>query len=225
MRVLIVDDNEFIRLGLRSALESREQITEVVEAADGDAAIDICARTKIDVALVDVRLPGTDGVGVLARIVDRVTVLMLSHSDDRSVVDRALTLGASGYIVHGSLGSQGLWDAIRACLAGGMFISGVSASPGFAARRAAEHGLRLTPVRELLSPRERDVMDLIAEGLSNGEVAERLFLSQKTVKNHVNSIFAKLGVTTRGRAIRTWLVGAAPAPMEEEFPVRLRRTR
>ena len=223
VRVLIVDDNALIRVGLRQILEPVTDVEVVSEAANGEEALAAAGRCAPDVALVDVKMPLMDGLTLAERLKDRCRVVMLSNSDDPRTVTEALTRGASGYLVHGTFDPRLLAQVVRDAARGGAMLS-----PGAAAavlRRlrdgteqappAAQRGDPNEHLVEPLSAREREIMDLVAAGLSNPEIAERLFLSQKTVKNHINRIFAKVGARTRGEAIATW-VGTREPPGHPE---------
>jgi DNA-binding NarL/FixJ family response regulator len=197
MKVLIVDDNPIIRLGLRAALESRPQITSVVEATNGAEALE--AVEGVDVVLLDVRMPVRDGLDVLPELVRTTTVIMLTSTDQVEVAAEAMRNGASGYIVHGTLDPAGIAAAISTCLAGGTVMAGLDP---WTSAQAAPVGHQ----EELgLSRRETEIMELVVQGMSNAQLAHRLFLSEKTVKNHINRIFGKLGVTTRAQAMAAWL--------------------
>ncbi|MFI6424192.1 response regulator transcription factor [Promicromonospora sp. NPDC050880] len=199
MRILTVDDNPIIRLGLRSLLEGTDGVTSVHDTGDPEEAVARVAAGQVDVVLLDVRMPRVSGLELLPRL-SGATVVMLTHTDDPASVAEAIAAGAAGYLVHGALEPAAMLDAIRLCRNGSQVVSGVSTAPAPAAAPVAPPA-----VRGLLSPREAEVMDLVADGLSNREVAARLFVSEKTVKNHVNSLFAKLGVTTRSQAIVRWI--------------------
>lgn len=217
MRVLVADDNALIRLGLRVALEALPDVEAVHEAEDGQAAVDRVRAGDVDVVLLDVRMPVRDGLSALPDLLEHATVLMLTNTDDLEVVGEAMQRGASGYIIHGSLEPEGIAAAIRACLAGGTFTAGIgpwgrpvapvvpAAVPG-----AAPDGPPASAVRDVLSEREAEIMAVIATGRTNAQIARELFLSEKTVKNHINRIFAKLGVASRAEAIVLWLGGATP---------------
>ena len=200
MRILAVDDNPIIRMGLRTLLDGTEGVTSVTDTGDPEEAVAQVRAGHVDVVLLDVRMPLMSGLELLPRL-SEATVVMLTHTDDASTVSEALAAGAAGYLVHGALEPAAMVDAIRLCRNGSQVVSGVATaltSPGTAPGTSPA-------VRGLLSAREAEVMDLVADGLSNGEVAALLFISEKTVKNHVNSLFAKLGVTTRSQAIVRWL--------------------
>jgi len=204
MRILVVDDNKLIRLGLRASLEGLDGVAAVQEAANGQDALDAAPGFGPDIALLDVRMPVMDGLTALPRLLEHCKVVMLTNTDDLDVVADAMTLGASGYILHGSLEPEGILAALRACLLGGTFTAGLApwerlATPTTGAVAGEEESV--------LSPRETEIMELVAEGLANGQIAVRLFLSEKTVKNHINSIFAKLGVSSRPQAMALWHAG------------------
>lgn len=196
MRILAVDDNPIIRMGLRTLLDGAQGVTSVLDTGDPEEAAAHVRAGRVDVVLLDVRMPRMSGLELLPRLVG-ATVVMLTHTDDPATVSEALAAGAAGYLVHGALEPDAMVDAIRLCRNGSQVVSGVATAPAVPDRGP--------DVRDLLSRREAEVMDLVADGLSNGEVAARLFISEKTVKNHVNSLFAKLGVTTRSQAIVRWL--------------------
>ncbi|GAA2218337.1 response regulator transcription factor [Promicromonospora sukumoe] len=199
MRILTVDDNPIIRMGLRSLLEGTDGVTSVDDTGDPEEAVARVDSGQVDVVLLDVRMPLMSGLELLPRL-SGATVVMLTHTDDPAAVSEAMAAGAAGYLVHGVLEPGAMLDAIRLCRNGSQVVSGVSTLRVEAAAPAAAPA-----VRSLLSPREAEVMDLVAGGLSNREVAAHLVLSEKTVKNHLNSLFAKLGVTTRSQAIVRWL--------------------
>ncbi|MBL0885463.1 response regulator transcription factor [Myceligenerans indicum] len=203
MRILAVDDNPIIRMGLRTLLDGTEGVTSVIDTGDPEEAVAHVLAGWVDVVLLDVRMPEVSGLELLPRLAGGATVVMLTHTDDPATVAEAMAAGAAGYLVHGALEPRAMVEAMRLCRGGSQVVSGVA--PGTPAMgRDAAPGPD-PAVRGLLSPREAEVMDLVADGLSNGEVAARLFLSEKTVKNHVNSLFAKLAVTTRSQAIVLWL--------------------
>ena len=197
MKVLVADDNAFIRMGLRAALESQPDVDTVLEAGDGAQALE--RIDGVDVVLLDVRMPVRDGLDVLPELSAAATVIMLTNTDTVEVAAQAMRSGASGYIIHGALDPSGIAAAIRTCLSGGTVMAGLDPWPVSATSRTAER------VDSGLSQRETEIMDLISQGLTNAELARRLFLSEKTVKNHINRIFAKLGVANRAQAMAAWL--------------------
>ncbi len=220
LRVVLADDNPLVRAGLENLLGTCPDIEVVGVAADGAGATELALRLTPDVVLLDVRMPGVDGLSAAAGLHPSAAVLMLTHSDDPSVVGAALRAGARGFLVHTEIDGDELVTAIRTVARGGTYLS---SSAGAAVAAALARGAALpaggsgpaaVPDRARagppggghdLSPREAEVMDLIATGLTNRQVARRFFLSEKTVKNHVNRIFAKLGVSSRAEAVSRWL--------------------
>ncbi len=203
VRVAIVDDSDVIRRGLRSLLDTSPLLEVVGEAGDGDAAVDLLQREVPDVVLLDVRMPRRDGVSVATAVRgSRTKVLMLTYSDAPDVVRAAVSAGAVGYLVHGTFGADQLVSHVLSVAEGSSVFSPAATD---VLREALGQPGRDARPDVGLSPREAEVMELIAAGLSNAEVSRRCFLAEKTVKNHVNHIFAKLGVRTRAEAVATWL--------------------
>lgn len=201
--VLVVDDNAVIRMGLRSLVEASPHLRYVGEAADGEEAVRVVRTTLPDVVLLDVRMPRRDGVQVAAEVSRWCRVLMLTYSDAPEVIRAALAAGADGYLVHGQFAGADLERAVLAVASGAMMLS---ASAAAAMREAPAPQPQVVERSDLgLSERQREIMDLIAQGRTNGEIAGACFLSEKTVKNHVNHIFARLGVRTRAEAVSVWL--------------------
>ncbi|HEX2314730.1 MAG TPA: response regulator transcription factor [Thermomonospora sp.] len=209
-RVMVVDDNPVVRQGLVSLLEAGG-LEVVAEAGDGRRAIELAERLRPDLVLLDVRMPLLDGVAA-AEVLSTVSrVLMLTYTDDPETVRAAIGNGASGYLVHGTFTAEELTAAVEDALGGAHPLSraAVSALVGAVQRGAGQD--RPPPAEDAsrerygLSAREEEVMGLIVRGRSNGEIARTLFLAEKTVKNHVNRIYAKLGVTSRAAAIACWI--------------------
>jgi DNA-binding NarL/FixJ family response regulator len=203
MRVLVVDDNPVVRAGLSAMLGDQPAVSEVVEASNGQLALDLLAEGGIDMMFLDVRMPVLDGLGVLERMDAAVPVIMLTHSEEPAVIRETLRLGARGYLVHGSFDEAELTSALSTCRHGGMVLSpsaaGVAMQPaGSAPAAAATEDFGLTE-------REQQLIAELADGLGNAAIAQRLFLSEKTVKNHLNRIYAKMGVSSRAEAIVRWL--------------------
>ncbi|MFT3862246.1 response regulator [Micropruina sp.] len=203
IRVVLVDDHPVVRRGLRSLLESLPGFTVVGEAADGIAGVREVQLTRPDVVLMDIRMPSLDGLEATRAIrsaAPSVAVLMLTMLDEDDAVFAAMRAGARGYLLKGAE-QQEIDRAIRAVAAGEAIFS-----PGVALRvinhfsGAASASAQPEPFPELTA-REREILDLVAAGLRNAAIAERLFLSQKTVANHLSSIFAKLSVDGRHQAI------------------------
>ncbi|MFF8956607.1 response regulator [Streptomyces sp. NPDC014894] len=286
VRVVVADDNPVVRAGLTALLQGRADLSVVAEAADGRQAYEAVVRLRPDVVLLDVRMPGVDGISALPHLVPLAPVLMLTYSRESEIVHEALRLGAGGYLVHGEFTAEQLIDAVRDIRAGraplshsatGALLAGVRGDP--AARRDGgplPDGLGRAPrgpahscaspaktsatahigaaavtenrfigqampgtwpyaergefarqasltqanvghsssgaesaegphgVITELSRREVEVMELIASGLTNQQIAASCFISPKTVKNHINRIFAKLNAASRGEAIAVW---------------------
>jgi DNA-binding NarL/FixJ family response regulator len=199
VRVLVVDDHPVVRGGLVALIRTLAGIEVVGEAADGDTAMKEAILTRPDVVILDLRMPGMDGVSVCRRLVadlPGIAVLVLTMFDDRELVAQALDAGARGYLVKGAEGDE-IESAVRAVAAGNAILSSRVAT------EVLGRASRDRPLHELasLTAREREVLDLIARGLANGTIASRLSISPKTVGNHISAIFGKLGVSTRAEAI------------------------
>ncbi|CAI9415482.1 response regulator [Nocardioides sp. T2.26MG-1] len=206
-RTLIVDDNPVVRTGLRSLLETSGDIEIVGEAGDGILAESMVHQLKPDVVLLDVRMPRRDGVQTARAIAGETTVIMLTFTEEPEHIRAALAAGASGYLVHGSFDASTLVHTVRqAALGAGAFSrQALEAIRGAGAHDDADAERRRRQQEFGLSERQVELMDLIARGLTNAEIARELFLAEKTVKNHVNAIFGKLVVTNRSEAIAVWL--------------------
>jgi DNA-binding NarL/FixJ family response regulator len=214
IRVLVVDDNPVIRGGVRSLLDASEDIEIVGEAGTGKEALRKAAELHPDVVLLDVRMPVMDGVEAAARLRGRTKILMLTYADEEELVAGAIRAGAAGYLVHGRFEPSDLERAVRSVAAGESVIAPSVVPSVFEALRRAPAEIEEQEGPVSLTEREREIMNLLAKGLSNRAVAEGLFITEKTVKNHINRIYAKLGVTTRAEAIAAWLgvAGAQSAP-------------
>ncbi|MGW0548373.1 response regulator [Streptomyces altiplanensis] len=291
LRVVVADDNPVVRAGLAVLLGGRDDIEVVAEAADGRQALTAVRHHRPDVVLLDVRMPGVDGISALPYLVQLAPVMMLTYSRESEIVREALRLGAGGYLVHGEFtaeqlvgavrdikegrahftasaqdallahmragcgippaGAGGLPEGIGTAYATGTPYTGAGRIPGHAATRdATAHASyeakgepdvsdserpgespsqvqpfvaqypmtdRQRPQQAQksgnrpgfgLSSREVEVMDLIASGMSNQQIAATCFISEKTVKNHINRIFAKLHSASRSEAIALWLGSA-----------------
>ncbi|MEU0585857.1 response regulator transcription factor [Streptomyces sp. NPDC006132] len=273
LRVVVADDNPVVRAGLTVLLSGRDDIDVVAEAADGHQAYEAAQHHRPDVVLLDVRMPGVDGISALPYLVRIAPVLMLTYSRESEIVHEALRLGAGGYLVHGEFTADQLVAAVRDIKEGrahftptaaGALLARVRESQGAGAatlpdglggavpyanaygcvtppqapqlvedsaayqrqpvtpRPSSQQTLsRLQPNvaqsssrssnRESfgLSSREVEIMDHIASGMSNQQIAATCFISEKTVKNHINRIFAKLHSASRSEAVAKWL-GTAP---------------
>ncbi|MEU2747702.1 response regulator transcription factor [Streptomyces collinus] len=281
LRVVVADDNPVVRAGLTALLSGRPDIEVVAEAADGRQAYEAAHQHRPDVVLLDVRMPGVDGISALPYLVQIAPVVMLTYSRESEIVQEALRRGAGGYLVHGEFTADQLVDAVRdikegrahftptaagallaqlrrdrapapplpeglgqspSATAYGISTSGQSYMqtqtagppahlrlPGGAAPPASSENLsQVQPhvgqsssewtsrrpaapdrARFQLSTREAEIMDLIASGMNNQQIAATCFISEKTVKNHINRIFAKLHSTSRSEAAAKW-IGTAP---------------
>ncbi len=226
VRVLVADDNPVVRAGLAALLAAQDGIEVVAEAADGRQACAAAAEHRPDVVLLDVRMPVLDGLAALPRLVPIAPVLMLTYSREDEVVRAAVRGGAGGYLVHGEFTAEQLVCAVRDITEGRSCLTTSAATALIAHTRAR------TPARSLqsqyaslqlqsdvaqsvgagvdraqygLSQREEEVMELIAGGMTNQQIAAACFISEKTVKNHINRIFAKLHADNRSQAIAVWL--------------------
>ncbi|HEY7267494.1 MAG TPA: response regulator transcription factor [Solirubrobacterales bacterium] len=204
LTVLIADDQALVRAGFRSILESQPGIEVVGEADDGRNAIDLARKRRPKVVLMDIQMPDIDGLEATRRILgesgDEIAVLMLTTFDLNEYVYEAMRAGASGFLLKDVL-PEDLVAAVRV-VAGGDALIAPSVT-----KRLIEHFVKAappsTPPGELaeLTPREVEVLTLIARGLSNGEIADDLVLSEATVKTHVKHVLAKLGVRDRVQAV------------------------
>jgi DNA-binding NarL/FixJ family response regulator len=189
--VLIVDDHPVVRQGLRSLLDVADGITVAGEAADGQEALSLAGSLRPDLVLLDLKLPGMDGIAVLAELsAAGHRVLVLTSATDPARARQAVRAGAAG-VLYKDIDPDALVRAIRAVHDGHLLLA-----PEAAAAVAAGE----SRMRDSLTSREREVLELIAEGKSNREIARSLRVSEKTVKAHVSSVLAKLGVQDRTQA-------------------------
>lgn len=209
--VLIADDNPVIRSGLVSLLEADGRIRMVGEAQNGRDAVRLATLHRPDVVLLDVRMPLMDGLTAVGPISALAKVLMLTYSEDEDSVLRAVRSGASGYLVHGRFTPEELVAAVVS-VAGGQAIFSDSATAVLLSGVQAQTAPVDADLQAQLTPREREIMDLLAKGASNAEIGGRLFLAEKTIKNNLNRIYAKLGVTSRAEAMARWLGTADAQP-------------
>jgi DNA-binding NarL/FixJ family response regulator len=218
IRVLIADDHAAFRGGLRAVLETAGDLLVVGEAGTGDEVVRRTVELGPDVVLMDVNMPGMDGIEATRRIVDaapHVAILVLTMHDDDETVFAAVRAGARGYLLKGARRAE-LLRGIRAVVAGEAIFG-----PGVA-RRLMAYFARAAPRPDPaafpeLTDREHEVLELIAAGRSNAEITASLVLSPKTVRNHVSNIFSKLQVRDRAEAIvraRDAGLGERPSPGE-----------
>ncbi|MEU8589482.1 response regulator transcription factor [Streptomyces sp. NPDC048664] len=203
LRVVVADDQAMVRTGFRMIIDARSDLEVVGEASDGQEAVRLTRELAPDVVLMDVRMPVLDGIEATRRIVEcgsRARVLVLTTWDVDAHVVAALRAGASGFLLKDMRPAE-LVDAIRVTARGDALLAPIVLS------RVLDRFLRTTPdplpppsLRDL-SPREREVLTLIGQALSNAEIAERLRLSEATVKNHVTAVLRKLGLRDRVQAV------------------------
>lgn len=202
LRVLIADDHTIFRDGLRTLLDSASGTVVAGEAATGEQAVSQAERLQPDVVVMDIEMPDLDGVEATRRIVHdspHIRVLIVTMHEDDHLVFTAMRAGALGYVLKGAKHAEML-RAIRAVGQGEAIFSPAIAS------RLMEYFSNLQPLKmprvlPELTDREREVLDLIARGYRNEEIAEQLFIAPKTVSNHISNIFSKLQVADRAQAI------------------------
>lgn len=201
--VLVVDDQELVRAGLRHVLRASAGFTVVAEADSGRAAIDVLETRRVDVVVMDVRMRGMDGVTATRAIrsgADAPPVLILTTFDDDSVVAEALRSGASGFVLKDAPGEE-LQQAVRAVAEGEGWLDPSITQRVLATFRSAPLEPNSASVSSNLTGREVEVLRLIGRGLSNEEIAVSLVISEGTVKTHLSHIFDKLGIRDRAAAI------------------------
>lgn len=204
IEVLIVDDQELVRAGFKALLDAESDITVVGEADSGNTAITEVMSLRPDVVLMDIRMPGLDGIEATRRIREMARapeVLILTTFDTDDNVFDALDAGAAGFLVKDTPPVQ-LIEAVRAAASGGAVISPRTTRRLVDHLMAARAPARVseTTVFDGLTAREREVLDLVARGCSNREIAGRLSISELTAKSHVSRVLTKLGVSNRGQA-------------------------
>jgi DNA-binding NarL/FixJ family response regulator len=204
IRIVLVDDQELVRAGFRMVLEAQPDMQVVGEASDGLGAVDLARRLHADVMVMDARMPRLDGVEATRRIRqagDLPRVLMLTTFDLDEYAFAALKAGASGFLLK-DVPPEELLFAIRAVHSGDSVVA-----PSTTRRLINQFAALLPGAQEApgelgeLTDREREVLTLVAQGLSNGEIAQRLFVSEATVKTHVGRVLAKLGLRDRVQAV------------------------
>jgi len=201
IRVLIADDHPVFRFGMRALLESQPDLVVVAEAQDGEESVRLAQSLHPDVVVMDVNMLGLNGIEATRRITasdSDAAILVVTMFDDDTVF-AAVQAGARGYLLKGAQGDETL-RAIRAVANGEVIFS-----PGVAEKMMAyfARGMQAAPDTPFpdLTPREREILELVAQGLTNPAIAEKLILSPKTIRNQVSNIFSKLQVATRSEAI------------------------
>ncbi len=219
LRVVIVDDHELLRTGTRQILSEAEGMEVVAEAADAAQAIEAVEENRPDIVLVDIRLPDRNGIELARLILEQspsTRVVILSAYDDEDYVRAAMDAGVAGYLLKTMPGDE-LVRAVRAAASGVTVLdSGVTTNLG------REHTGSAGDSKDAffgLTWRERQVVELVAEGLANKAIAGRLGISGRTVEGHLNHVFVKLGVGSRTELVRLALAGRANRPRNEQDSV------
>ncbi len=198
LRILLVDDHEVVRLGLATLLEETPGLKVVAEAGSAQEALHACERLDPDLVILDIRLPDQPGVDVCRQIVGRwphIKVIMLTSYSDDDLITEAISAGAAGYVLK-QVGNEELLRAIEAVRRGEAVLDPQVTQRVLQRMRQTERLLDAGAFRDL-SHRELEVLLLVSQGMSNREIAESLILSEKTVRNHVTSLLAKLGLSNR----------------------------
>jgi DNA-binding NarL/FixJ family response regulator len=203
--IVVADDHEVVRAGFAALLDTQPDFTVLGTAADGAAAVRACRELRPDVVLMDVRMPGTDGIEATRQLAAgdlAAKVLILTTFDLDEYVFDALRAGASGFLLK-DVTAERLFDAVRVVAAGEALLA-----PAVTRRLISEFAkirrpapAAATPALAALTPRETEVLRLVAEGLSNPEIAARLVVTEETVKTHVSRVLAKLGLRDRTQAV------------------------
>jgi DNA-binding NarL/FixJ family response regulator len=203
IRVCLIEDQTIVRQGLRGLLALNPDIDVVAEASDGEEALEIIPRAQPDVILLDLRMPRLDGVGVLRAMRDRgiaTPALILTTFDDDSMLFEAVRAGAKGWLLK-DVSLERLTSAIRTVAGGGTCIEPVISERIMRALEKINVAFDSAELPEALTDREKTILRLLAGGYSNKEISELLAISDGTVKNHISSVLAKLGVRDRTRAV------------------------
>ena len=204
IRVLVADDSFIVRGGLRKAVESLPGFVVVGEATTGRQAFDLSRETRPDIVLMDLRMPDGDGIATTQRITTTfpaIRTLVVTWSDEPAHLRDALFAGAKGYLVHGRFDPTELASAMRALAA-----DDISMMPVIASSILAESG-RIAAGTSALTKREFEILKLVQHGRRNREIAEEMQIEEKTVKNHINSIYSKLAIASRAEAMATRIKG------------------
>lgn len=212
IRIMLVDDNEMVRTGLRTAIELEDDLEVVAEAESGEKCLEALEKVAVDVILMDVMMPGMGGIEATRVVRERGTrprVLMLTSSSDEHAVLSSLVAGANGYLLK-NVRREELLRAVRAAEAGQTTLdSAVAATVTKQLMSLAQAGAdsSLSEEDNPLSERELEVVELIAQGKTNKQIAEHLIIAEKTARNHVSRILTKLGLSRRSQAA-AWAIKA-----------------
>jgi DNA-binding NarL/FixJ family response regulator len=221
VRIVVADDHQVARAGFAALLDTQPDFTVVGTASDGAEAVRICAELRPDVVLMDVRMPGTDGIEATRQLTGSGAqgprVLILTTFDLDEYVYDALRAGASGFLLK-DVTAERLFDAVRVIAAGDALLA-----PAVTRRLISEFALlhprpdaTATAALAALTPRETQVLRLVAEGLSNPEIAARLVVTEETVKTHVSRVLSKLGLRDRTQAVVTAYESGLVVPRSRE---------
>ena len=219
LRVVIVDDHELLRTGTRQILSEADGMEVVAEAADAASALDAVEQTRPDIVLVDIRLPDRNGIELARLIIEQnpsTRVVILSAYDDEDYVRAAMDAGVAGYLLKTMPGDE-LVRAVRATALGMTVLD--SAVTTNLRREQTSPTTGTKDAFADLTWRERQVVDLVAEGLANKAIATRLGISGRTVEGHLNHVFVKLGVVSRTELVRLALAGRDSFPRNEQDSV------
>lgn len=200
LRVLIADDHPVYRQGLERAIRERPELELVATCGDGRQALETITQLEPEIAIVDVRMPGLDGLAILSAVKRdglRTRIVLLTGYEDSTAAYKALAAGAAGYVSKTSDNME-LCDSIIKVARGETVIA-----PQFAAGIASEIQLREATERPALTDREGEVLRLLAEGLTASRIGEQLHLSEATIKTHLHNLYDKLGVSDRAAAVAT----------------------
>lgn len=200
IKILIADDHALIREGLEKIIGLEENMNVVFKAKDGKEALEFIGKNKIDIALLDINMPNLSGLDLLKKIkgenIDVKTIILTVESDKKTLFD-AIDIGADGYILKDSAANE-IVDAIKTVFSGEKYVDKSLVSIMFSGIKSKEN--KRVSIFDNLSKREVEVLFKISQGLSNKEIGEQLFLSEKTVKNYATNIFDKLNVHDRVQA-------------------------
>lgn len=208
IRVLIADDNVVIRQGLRNLLNAEEGMTVVAEASTGAEAIQWTRKHEADVVLMDIRMPVIDGIGATAEIVrtrPETKILILTVTEDPTTLARAIYGGAKGYLVYSHFSPEELLNAVYTVASGKEIQPSPAVALALGNMPKYEQRTDFLEKQQLLDPltaRETEILDLIADGRSNAEIAQVLIVEEKTIKNHITRLYSKLNINSRYEAIR-----------------------
>ena len=205
MKIIIADDDNIIREGLKMIISSQPDFEIVGVGANGAEAVDICRLNKVDIALLDIRMPVLDGITAAKTMLDEnlCKLLLLTTFDEQELIERALKVGVSGYILKNTP-TEGIFSALRTVYSGGTVFQEDILSY---IRDAAVKCYGKSAVFNLLTDRELEVVKLIAEGYSNQEIADKLYLANGTVRNYISVILDKTGLEHRTQIAVRYLKG------------------